>query len=160
MQPVSRLIQNKYLSPLIQLARQLHTLQLAAGKRRHRLIQMQVTESDLYQRIEFLHKIRIFKELDRLTDGHIHDFRNILSLYTDIFSTSSEYRVPWQTSQTVSIESIYAISDIITPFTLTRRAGALGIETEICLCDMVRFSRKAPGSHPRYPDTSPGSNAD
>ena len=143
MQPVSRLIQNEYLSPLIQLARQLHTLQLAAGKRRHRLIQVQVTESDLYQRIEFPHKILSFKELDRLTDGHIHDFRNIFSL---VLIVQHFLRIPRSVADFANRLNRIHICHIRYNYTfsLARRAGALGIETEICLCDMVRFRKKRP----------------
>ena len=104
---------------------------------------MQVTESDLYQRIEFLHKIRIFKELDRLTDGHIHDFRNIFSL---VLIVQHFLRIPRSVADFANRLNRIHICHIRYNYTfsLARRAGALGIETEICLCDMVRFRKKRP----------------
>ena len=130
MQSVCRFIQNEDLSALFKLVRQLYTLQFSTRKCRHRLIQMQISQSNLLQHIEFIDEISVFKKPNCLTYSHIHNFSNVFSL---ILILQHFFRIPSSMTYLTNRLNRIHIGHIRynNPFSLAYRTCPFGIKAEI-----------------------------
>ena len=78
---VGRLVHNEDFARVAEVGRQLDALQLAARKRRKRLVQMEIAQPDLAQWLQFFGNDSACKHFRGFVGSHIHHFGDVLSLH-------------------------------------------------------------------------------